>query len=137
MTEIDGDCVTVLCQLALGKDRYQGHTEKTHTTTIVLREAAANHLDNPERNQKWCQYGQIPYKIRLVPGAGAIELELGIWDEGLAQRAVKPYATALEVIPERSLRMHWEVLRVTRFLVGCVPSTNKRAAKLMPYILPL
>ncbi|KAI6156383.1 chaperonin Cpn60/TCP-1 family [Pisolithus thermaeus] len=85
-TEIGGDRVTVLRQL-------------TKTATIVLRGATANRLDDLER-------AALLKDPRLVPGAGATELELakrvdtyGSGLRGLAQHAVKRYATALEVIP--------------------------------------
>ncbi|KAG2131731.1 chaperonin Cpn60/TCP-1 family [Suillus bovinus] len=107
-TEIGGDRVTVLRQLAPGEDGYQGHTEKTRTATIVLRGATANHLDDLERaiDDGVNVIKSLIKDPRLVPGAGATELELGKRVEaygsgmrGLAQHAVKRYATALEVIP--------------------------------------
>lgn len=107
-TEIGGDRVTVLRQLASGEDGYQGHTEKTRTATIVLRGATANHLDDLERaiDDGVNVIKSLIKDPRLVPGAGATELELGKRVEaygsgmrGLAQHAVKRYATALEVIP--------------------------------------
>ncbi|KAG2118227.1 chaperonin Cpn60/TCP-1 family [Suillus discolor] len=107
-TEIGGDRVTVLRQLAHGEDGYQGHTEKTRTATIVLRGATANHLDDLERaiDDGVNVIKSLIKDPRLVPGAGATELELGKRVEaygsgmrGLAQHAVKRYATALEVIP--------------------------------------
>ncbi|KIK36727.1 hypothetical protein CY34DRAFT_811038 [Suillus luteus UH-Slu-Lm8-n1] len=107
-TEIGGDRVTVLRQLAPGEDGYEGHTEKTRTATIVLRGATANHLDDLERaiDDGVNVIKSLIKDPRLVPGAGATELELGKRVEaygsgmrGLAQHAVKRYATALEVIP--------------------------------------
>ncbi|KAG2153396.1 chaperonin Cpn60/TCP-1 family [Suillus clintonianus] len=107
-TEIGGDRVTVLRQLAAGEEGYQGHTEKTRTATIVLRGATANHLDDLERaiDDGVNVIKSLIKDPRLVPGAGATELELGKRVEaygsgmrGLAQHAVKRYATALEVIP--------------------------------------
>ncbi|KAG1742495.1 chaperonin Cpn60/TCP-1 family [Suillus lakei] len=107
-TEIGGDRVTVLRQLASGEEGYQGHTEKTRTATIVLRGATANHLDDLERaiDDGVNVIKSLIKDPRLVPGAGATELELGRRVEaygsgmrGLAQHAVKRYATALEVIP--------------------------------------
>ncbi|KAG2753959.1 T-complex protein 1 [Suillus brevipes Sb2] len=107
-TEIGGDRVTVLRQLAPGEDGYEGHTEKTRTATIVLRGATANHLDDLERaiDDGVNVIKSLIKDPRLVPGAGATELELGKHVEaygsgmrGLAQRAVKRHATALEVIP--------------------------------------
>ncbi|KAG2074895.1 T-complex protein 1 [Suillus decipiens] len=107
-TEIGGDRVTVLRQLTPNEDGYQGHTEKTRTATIVLRGATANHLDDLERaiDDGVNVIKSLIKDPRLVPGAGATELELGKRVEaygsgmrGLAQHAVKRYATALEVIP--------------------------------------
>ncbi|KAG1870670.1 chaperonin Cpn60/TCP-1 family, partial [Suillus subalutaceus] len=49
MTEIGEDRVTILHQLTPGEDRYQSHTEKTCTATIVLKGATANRLDDIER----------------------------------------------------------------------------------------
>ncbi|OAX35707.1 T-complex protein 1 [Rhizopogon vinicolor AM-OR11-026] len=107
-TEIGGDRVTVLRQLAPGDEGYSGHTEKTRTATIVLRGATANHLDDLERaiDDGVNVIKSLIKDPRLVPGAGATELELGRRVEaygsgmkGLAQHAVKRYATALEVIP--------------------------------------
>jgi T-complex protein 1 subunit theta len=107
-TEIGGDRVTVLRQLAPDEEGYSGHTEKTRTATIVLRGATANHLDDLERaiDDGVNVIKSLIKDPRLVPGAGATELELGRRVEaygsgmkGLAQHAVKRYATALEVIP--------------------------------------
>lgn len=107
-TEIGGDRVTVLRQLAPDEEGYSGYTEKTRTATIVLRGATANHLDDLERaiDDGVNVIKSLIKDPRLVPGAGATELELGRRVEtygsgmkGLAQHAVKRYATALEVIP--------------------------------------
>ncbi|KAG0695543.1 chaperonin Cpn60/TCP-1 family [Suillus ampliporus] len=107
-TEIGGDRVTVLRQLASGEEGYSGHTEKTRTATIVLRGATANHLDDLELaiDDGVNVIKSLIKDPRLVPGAGATELELGKRVEaygsgmrGLAQHAVKRYATALEIIP--------------------------------------
>ncbi|KAG1879833.1 chaperonin Cpn60/TCP-1 family [Suillus subluteus] len=93
-TEIGGDRVTVLRQLAPGEDGYQGDAEKTRTATIRAIDDGVNVIKSLIKD------------ARLVPGAGATELELakrvevyGSGMRGLAQHAVKRYATALEVIP--------------------------------------
>lgn len=74
----------------------------------MLRGATANHLDDLERaiDDGVNVIKSLIKDPRLVPGAGATELELGKRVEaygsgmrGLAQHAVKRYATALEVIP--------------------------------------
>ncbi|KAG1852884.1 chaperonin Cpn60/TCP-1 family [Suillus subalutaceus] len=49
MTEIGGDRVTVLRQLAPGEDGHQSRAEKTRTAAIMLRGAMANHFDYLER----------------------------------------------------------------------------------------
>ncbi|KIK93916.1 hypothetical protein PAXRUDRAFT_33806 [Paxillus rubicundulus Ve08.2h10] len=107
-TEIGGDRVTVLRQLGEGEEGYDGKAEKTRTATIVLRGATANHLDDLERaiDDGVNVIKALLKDPRLVPGAGATELELGkrvdVYGsglKGLAQHAVKRYATALEVIP--------------------------------------
>ncbi|EGN92785.1 hypothetical protein SERLA73DRAFT_190646 [Serpula lacrymans var. lacrymans S7.3] len=106
--EIGGDRVTVLRQLVDGDAGYSGLGEKTQTATIVLRGATSNHLDDLERaiDDGTNVIKALMKDPKLVPGAGATELELGRRVEaygsglkGLAQHAVKRYATALEVIP--------------------------------------
>ncbi|KAH9050994.1 T-complex protein 1 [Lactarius deliciosus] len=91
--EIGGDRVTVLRQ------EPDGAGVKTRTATIVLRGATQNHLDDLER-------AALLKDPRLVPGAGATELALarrvetyGAGLRGLAQHAVRRFASALEVIP--------------------------------------
>ncbi|KAF8557820.1 T-complex protein 1 [Imleria badia] len=107
-TEIGGDRVTVLRQLSADEAGYDARAEKTRTATIVLRGATANQLDDLERaiDDGVSVIKSLLKDPRLVPGAGATELELGRRVEaygsglrGLAQHAVKRYATALEVVP--------------------------------------
>ncbi|PFH48906.1 hypothetical protein AMATHDRAFT_148838 [Amanita thiersii Skay4041] len=108
--EIGGDRVTVLRQLVPGDQGYDptGQGEKTRTATIVLRGATANHLDDLERavDDGVNVVKSLMKDSRLVPGAGATELELskrveeyGSGLKGLVQHAVKRYASALEVVP--------------------------------------
>jgi T-complex protein 1 subunit theta len=106
--EVGGDRVTVLRQLLKGEEGYDGDAAKTRTATIVLRGATSNHLDDLERaiDDGVNVIKALLKDARLVPGAGATELELGRRVEaygsglkGLAQHAVKRYAGALEVIP--------------------------------------
>ncbi|KIM88647.1 hypothetical protein PILCRDRAFT_61759 [Piloderma croceum F 1598] len=108
--EIGGDRVTVLRQVGEGEEGYEGRVgeEKTKTATIVLRGATSNRLDDLERAiDDGVNVLKALFKDgRLVPGAGATELELGKRVEaygnglrGLAQHAVKRFAAALEVIP--------------------------------------
>jgi len=108
--EIGGDRVTVLRQLVDGDEDFDPSTpgEKTRTATVVLRGATSNRLDDLERavDDGVNVIKALLKDPRLVPGAGATELELakrvddyGSGLKGLAQHAVKRYATALEVIP--------------------------------------
>ena len=110
-TEIGGDRVTVIRQLVPGDAGFDPTTrggERTRTATIVLRGATANKLDDIERavDDGVNVIKALIKDARLVPGAGATELELarrvdayGSGLKGLAQHAVKRYAAALEVVP--------------------------------------
>ncbi len=112
VTEIGGDRVTVLRQLSDEEidpaAKAKGASEKTRTATIVLRGATTNQLDDLERaiDDGVNVIKALLKDNRLVPGAGATEVELakrieayGSGLRGLAQHAVKRYATALEVVP--------------------------------------
>ncbi|KAL1671584.1 chaperonin Cpn60/TCP-1 family [Schizophyllum commune] len=108
--EIGGDRVTVVRQLGPGDPGFKpdGTGEPTRTATVLLRGATANRLDDLERA---VDDGVNVLKAllkdgRLVPGAGASELELarrvdvyGAGIRGLAQHAVRRYAQALEAVP--------------------------------------
>jgi chaperonin GroEL (HSP60 family) len=107
-TEIGGDRVTVLRQLSDADTTEPRTHEKTRTATIVLRGATPNRLDDLERaiDDGVNVIKALLKDPRLVPGAGATEIELasrvevyGNGLKGLAQHAVKKYAEALEVIP--------------------------------------
>ncbi|CAK4032439.1 T-complex 1 subunit theta [Lecanosticta acicola] len=96
--EIGGDRVTVFRQ----------ENEQTRTATLVLRGATQNHLDDVERavDDGVNVFKAITRDPRLVPGAGAAEMQLiervtALADKtsGLAQYAIKKYAEAFEVIP--------------------------------------
>lgn len=96
--EIGGDRVTVFRQ----------EDEVTRTATLVLRGATQNHLDDVERavDDGVNVIKAITKDARMVPGAGASEIELvgritahGDKTPGLAQYAIKKYAEAFEVIP--------------------------------------
>lgn len=109
--EIGGDRVTVIRQLSdeeRAGTKDTGGGERTRTSTIVIRGATQNHLDDLERA---IDDGVNVLKAllkdgRLVPGAGATELELarrvesyGASLRGLNQHAVRKFASALEVVP--------------------------------------
>jgi T-complex protein 1 subunit theta len=96
--EIGGDRVTVFRQ----------ENEQTRTATIVLRGATQNHLDDVERavDDGVNVVKAITRDPRLVPGAGATELQLSQRISALAERtpgfdqyAIQKYAEAFEVIP--------------------------------------
>ncbi|CAN8096737.1 unnamed protein product [Discula destructiva] len=96
--EIGGDRVTVFRQ----------EDEVTRTATLVLRGATQNHLDDIERavDDGVNVFKAITKDSRLVPGAGAAEMQLvekisaaGEKTPGLAQYAIKKYAEAFEVVP--------------------------------------
>ena len=96
--EIGGDRVTVFRQ----------ENDATRTATLVIRGATQNHLDDIERavDDGVNVVKAITRDSRLVPGAGATEMQLverisayGERTPGLAQYAIKKYAEAFEVIP--------------------------------------
>lgn len=97
--EIGGDRVTVF---------RQEESDKSRTSTIVLRGATQNHLDDLERaiDDGVNVIKAITKDDRLLAGAGAAEMELNkrlqaVADKtpGLNQHAIKKFAEALEVIP--------------------------------------
>ncbi|KAE8380308.1 TCP-1/cpn60 chaperonin family-domain-containing protein [Aspergillus bertholletiae] len=99
-TEIGGDRVTVF--------RQEEANTVTRTATIVLRGATQNHLDDVERaiDDGVNAVKAITKDPRLVPGAGATEIQLvekisAFADRtpGLPQYAIRKYAEAFEVIP--------------------------------------
>jgi T-complex protein 1 subunit theta len=96
--EIGGDRVTVFRQ----------ESEVTRTATLVLRGATQNHLDDVERavDDGVNVVKAISKDARLVPGAGAAEVQLveriqafGEKTPGLSQYSIKKYAEAFEVVP--------------------------------------
>ncbi|OLN83711.1 putative T-complex protein 1 subunit theta [Colletotrichum chlorophyti] len=96
--EIGGDRVTVFRQ----------ENEVTRTATLVLRGATQNHLDDIERavDDGVNVVKAITRDPRLVPGAGATEIQLverlnalGEKTPGLSQYAIRKYGEAFEVIP--------------------------------------
>jgi T-complex protein 1 subunit theta len=96
--EIGGDRVTVFRQ----------ENEVTRTATLVLRGATQNHLDDVERavDDGVNVVKAITRDPRLVPGAGATEMQLierittiAEKTPGLSQYSIKKYGEAFEVIP--------------------------------------
>ncbi|CAG8691795.1 4760_t:CDS:2, partial [Ambispora leptoticha] len=82
--------------------------ESSKTATIVVRGATQNHLDDIERaiDDGVNTVKAVMRDNRLVPGAGAAEMELvkrllsfGEKTPGLNQHSIKKFAEALEVIP--------------------------------------
>jgi T-complex protein 1 subunit theta len=96
--EIGGDRVTVFRQ----------ENETTRTATLVIRGATQNHLDDIERavDDGVNVVKAITRDPRLVPGAGATEMQLverlqAFADKtpGLAQYSIRKFGEAFEVIP--------------------------------------
>lgn len=96
--EIGGDRVTVFRQ----------ENEATRTATLVIRGATHNQLDDVERavDDGVNVVKAITRDPRLVPGAGATEMQLmerinGLGEKttGLAHYAIKKYGEAFEVVP--------------------------------------
>ncbi|CAL1711712.1 unnamed protein product [Somion occarium] len=109
--EVGGDRVTVLRQVNPEDEDFdptESTGEKTRTATIVLRGATSNQLDDLERavDDGVSVIKALLKDGRLVPGAGATELELakrvdiyGSGLKGLSQHGVRRWASALEVVP--------------------------------------
>lgn len=103
--------VDVLETIEIGGDRvtvFRQEDEVTRTATVVVRGATTNHMDDVERaiDDGVNVVKGIIKDPRLVPGAGATEIELakrisqfGERTPGLAQHAIKRFADTLEVIP--------------------------------------
>jgi len=96
--EVGGDRVTVFRQ----------ENDDTRTATIVLRGATQNYLDDVERavDDSVNVIKAVTKDPRLVPGAGATEMELlervkamGERTPGLMQYAIRKFGEAFEVIP--------------------------------------
>ncbi|KAJ6611000.1 chaperonin Cpn60/TCP-1 family [Mycena sp. CBHHK59/15] len=108
--EVGGDRVTVLRQLVDGDEGFnpQSKGDRTKTATIVLRGATANRLDDLERaiDDGVNVLKGLIKDGRMVPGAGAVEVELakrvetyGSGLKGLPQHGVRRFASALECVP--------------------------------------
>jgi len=98
VTEIGGDRVTIFRQ----------EKEESQMSTIVVRGATTNLMDDIERaiDDAVNVVKAIVRDPRLVPGAGATEIELaralsaiGKQETGLAQYSINKFAEAFEVIP--------------------------------------
>lgn len=96
--EIGGDRVTIFRQ----------DESTSRTATIVIRGATQNNLDDVERaiDDGVNSIKGLVKDNRLLPGAGAVEIELmkrvtayGETTPGLLQLAIKNFAKAFEVIP--------------------------------------
>ena len=119
--ELDGARVTVLRQLVVGDPGFEtsgaggdGKGEKTWIATIVLRATTEERLDALAHavDDGVHLVRSLLQERRLVPGAGAAELELARRVEvyagkvkGPGRDVVKRFAKALEVIP-RTLSEH-------------------------------
>ncbi|KAL9124618.1 MAG: hypothetical protein Q9217_006063 [Psora testacea] len=103
--------VDVVETLEMGGDRvtvFRQENDQTRTATLVIRGATQNHLDDIERaiDDGVNVVKAITKDPRLVPGAGATEMQLierisafGEKTPDLSQYAIKKYAEAFEVIP--------------------------------------
>jgi len=96
--EVGGDRVTVFRQ----------ENDDARTATIILRGATQNYLDDVERavDDSVNVIKAVTKDPRLVPGAGATEMELlervkamGERTPGLMQYAIRKFGEAFEVIP--------------------------------------
>ena len=103
-TEVGGDRVTVFRQ----EDGKPGGKARPKMATVVLRGATSNHLDDVERaiDDGVNVIKALTRDDRLIPGAGATDmelsrlvLELGEKTSGLNQHAIKKFAEAFEVVP--------------------------------------
>lgn len=97
--EIGGDRVTIF---------RQGEKSTSRTSTIILRGATQNNLDDVERciDDGVNSIKGLLKSNELLPGAGGVEIELaklvtkyGESTPGLLQLAIKHYAKAFEVVP--------------------------------------
>ncbi|KAG2227310.1 hypothetical protein INT45_004265 [Circinella minor] len=111
MAEEMGYC-DVVETVEIGSDRVtvfrQEEQDRSRTTTVIIRGATQNHMDDIERA---IDDGVNVIKAatrdpRLLPGAGAVEMELNkrlqivaSKTPGLNQHSIKKFAEAMEVIP--------------------------------------
>lgn len=110
MAEEMGEC-DIVETVEIGSDRvtvFRQEESSNRTTTIVIRGATQNHMDDIERA---IDDGVNVIKAatrdnRLLAGAGAVEMELSkrlqlvaAKTPGLNQHAIKKFAEALEIVP--------------------------------------
>jgi T-complex protein 1 subunit theta len=111
MPEEMGYC-DVVETVEIGSDRVtvfrQEENEQARTTTIVIRGATQNHMDDIERaiDDGVNVIKAVTRDDRLLAGAGAVEMELNkrlqtvaAKTPGLNQHSIKKFAEALEVVP--------------------------------------
>ncbi|KAI8148929.1 T-complex protein 1 theta subunit [Fennellomyces sp. T-0311] len=111
MAEEMGYC-DIVETVEIGSDRVtvfrQEEKDKSRTTTVVIRGATQNHMDDIERaiDDGVNVIKAATREPRLLPGAGAVEMELNkrlqtvaSKTPGLNQHAIKKFAEALEVVP--------------------------------------
>ncbi|KTW30941.1 T-complex protein 1, theta subunit [Pneumocystis jirovecii RU7] len=103
--------VDVVETIEIGSDKvtvFRQENESTKTATIVLRGATQNYLDDLERaiDDGVNLVKAVIKDPRLVPGAGATEMELSkqifVYADdvsGIFQYSIKKYAEAFQVIP--------------------------------------
>lgn len=134
-TEIGGDRVTVF--------RQEDANSPTRTATIVLRGATQNHLEDIERaiDDGVNVVKAITKDPRLVPGAGATEIQLverisAFADKtpGLPQHAIRKFAEAFEVIPRTLIdSAGLDTTEVLSRLYTAHQRTNQSADDKKPY----
>jgi T-complex protein 1 subunit theta len=111
MAEEMGHC-DVVETVEIGSDRVtvfrQEQSETARTTTIVIRGATQNHMDDIERaiDDGVNVIKAVTRDDRLLAGAGAVEMELNkrlqtvaAKTPGLNQHSIKKFAEALEIVP--------------------------------------
>jgi T-complex protein 1 subunit theta len=111
MAEEMGHC-DVVETVEIGSDRVtvfrQEQSDTARTTTIVIRGATQNHMDDIERaiDDGVNVIKAVTRDDRLLAGAGAVEMELNkrlqtvaAKTPGLNQHSIKKFAEALEIVP--------------------------------------
>ncbi|GAA5810317.1 T-complex protein 1 subunit theta [Mucor flavus] len=110
MAEEMGEC-DIVETIEIGSDRvtvFRQEESSNRTTTIVIRGATQNHMDDIERaiDDGISVIKAATRDNRLLAGAGAVEMELNkrlqlvaAKTPGLNQHAIKKFAEALEIVP--------------------------------------